>query len=222
MILCFLNYGLQDYSNEMKKIYLDTERQFLEFTYVVPIDENQKLYSPRLYSLLQFTCSQIDSLMKNIVDELQLKLARKNSFKNLFCSLNWCGMLNLQSVFFYEIEKEIQPFRGNFNLEWWIAYNKTKHGLPSGMKKATMKNVISALAGAYILNGIVHTLSYAYASKNKLSILDNKNWGKTTVDETTIHNIRMLRNYENTVPFISNFFSWLCTYHNPRQPSAPI
>lgn len=205
--------NLKEYVEQMKKIYLDTERQLLEFSYIVPIDENQKLYSPKLYSILQFTCSQIDSLMKKITEVLELKIHNSKSFKNLHCSLNWAGMLECQKILFWETEKIMSPFSNNFNQQWWIAYNKTKHGLPEGLKKGTLQNVVNALSAAYVLNGIIFSLYYTY--NEKLSILDRKNWGEMTVDKSTMHNILMLRTYDSK-PFQSSFFYWLNAYHDPH------
>ena len=207
---------LLEYLDQMKKIYLDTERQLLEFSYIVPIDENQKLYSPRLYSILQFTCSQVESLMKKIMEILQLK-PENRSFKSLYDPLNQMGMLDCQKVILWETEKIIQPFTSNFQLSWWIAYNKTKHGLPVGLKKGTLQNVISAISSAYILNGIVYVLNNSYG--DKLPILDKNNWGEITVNDSTMHNLRVLRTYDKR-PFLSSFFEWVKAYHDPKLPSA--
>ncbi len=55
------------------EIYLDTERQFVELSYIIPLENNPETYSPRLYSILQMACGQAENLLRMLCEVLDLK-----------------------------------------------------------------------------------------------------------------------------------------------------
>ena len=78
------------------------------------------------------------------------------------------------------------------------------------MKQSAVKIVVDRVARQF-------STSVLYKGKKR-------QWGsmimlKTRVDDSTFHNLRMMRTYDKR-PFLSSFFEWLNAYHNSELPSA--
>lgn len=142
----------------MTKMYLESERQFLEFNNIVPyIGNGDSVYSPRLVTMLQGIGSQIDGMLKIISDIVSIQPERQ-TFPSYIEALNRSEMLSKQHILLRDNTSElIFPFcmiPDGDNLAWWKAYNDTKHGLPEGAYSGKYGNVINALAALAILHEI--------------------------------------------------------------------
>jgi len=185
--------NLRDFLDEMRWIYLSTEQQLLEFEKIIPLNNPDETYSPRLYSILQLTCSQIESMMKRFVSELNLK-PKKDDFPSRYHTLNFKKGLSFQKVLLVPARKVYMPFNeDNSSHEWWIGYNNTKHSLPEGIQQGNLKNTINALAGLYIL----HNIGFVLSLGKEKDALDPDNWESVTY----------AKNYEKDVAFLNSVFT---------------
>ncbi len=141
----------------MQRLYAESEREFSEFTDIIPITANPpELYSPRLWGVLQSVGSQIDGMLKLLVEEFNLRV-NSSKFPAECKALNSRGMLSAQKI---TIQDKLEPFNPfeETSPGWWDGYNATKHALPNGMYQATLRNTIQALGALFILNHIGNIL----------------------------------------------------------------
>jgi len=165
-------YFIEDVK-KLRDSYYEIERQFMEISRIIPIDNKPETYSPRLYDILQTSCGQVENLLRLICDKLELKYEKKN-FPSYYKILNKTGILERQTVDYFSGEWTCLPFELDSEYEspfWWRAYNETKHDLPKGYKKGNLQNTIFALAGVYALLCIA-----SYAQLDGEKILDNSQW----------------------------------------------
>jgi hypothetical protein len=114
-----------------------------------------KVWSPRLATILQETCSQLDSYCRH--DLVQAKDGRDHTMADY--QRHFGAWLEPRKVFFWQGESghpvRVQPFQqwagGGQSLDWWVAYNKVKHDRISHRKQATLKNCVDALAGLFLV-----------------------------------------------------------------------
>jgi len=162
-----------EYISKMREIYQATERQFLEFNEVVPFETNEwSVNSPKLYFILLTTCGQIESLMKKISNNLNIKL-EKEDFPNYYEKINQKKVLSKQTIVLIKTEKIIHPFfEDSSDHFWWISHNKAKHELPEGILHGTINNVIHALAALFALHNVIGHIPV----ENPTMILESKYW----------------------------------------------
>src|SRR3989338_11458631 len=157
----------------MRDSYFELERQFIEISRIIPLDNPSDTYSPRLYDILQTSCVQVENLLRLICDKLELESGQNSHFLDYYNLLNKTKILELQVVVYFSGTQALTPFQleGKDPPFWWTAYNKTKHNLPVGYKQGNLKNTMNALAGGYALHCMA-TYSLSAGSK----ILENNEW----------------------------------------------
>lgn len=165
----------------MQRMYLEAERQFIEFNIIVPYaDNDNNVYSPRLVSLLQIIGSQIDGVLKILAGLLSKNLkissnSGKPSFTDYTRALDRYGLLSAQKIQLKENKKLLAPFRfdANYTTEWRTALNATKHDLPEGAYIGRYGHVVNSLAALAILHEIAGAAKH---DKFRPYILNSKNW----------------------------------------------
>ncbi|NOS61777.1 MAG: hypothetical protein HOO66_01865 [Nitrosarchaeum sp.] len=180
--------------NRMLNFYYDIETQFIELTRIIPLDNTDDTYSPRLYSILQMSCGQVENMLRLICDKFGFKYTNpdkqntKPNFFSYYNPINKNGILStqwilLKKIDFRDISKsysplELQSERAPF---WWTGYNETKHDLPDGFKQGNLKNTLYALCAVYS----IHCMAYYAQHIEKPDIfLDKKNWVNLSVSYT--------------------------------------
>lgn len=167
----------------MRGLYLETERQFVEFGQVIPYERNPEgIYSPRLVNILQSTGPQVDGMFKILEAELGLPPA-SDKFPSHYDTLNAKGLLEIQKVTPQRVKRPFKPFEAR-SPDWWQAYNDTKHDLPNGVYRGTLEKVIRALGGVVVLHHIGQLLFFRHLAKTGISqhpdflaeVVDSKNW----------------------------------------------
>ena len=161
------------------ELHLEIERELEEFDTIIPFKHNtqvaNEIYSPRLYYLLQGTCSCVDSAMKLLCENLDVLPKKKNMLCYL-AALNNHDMLTVQRVIHRKTMTEFQPFMIPAGMQaplWWTAYNDTKHDLLNGgVTKATFGNTLEATAALFSL---LHLLSHTLV-RPPAHMLDGKKW----------------------------------------------
>ena len=63
----------------MKPLYIGTEKDLIELSTTIPLDNPAETYSPEFYKILQFTYSRVDFMMKRLVLELKITPKKKIS-----------------------------------------------------------------------------------------------------------------------------------------------
>ncbi|MCH5167952.1 MAG: hypothetical protein J1F35_08750 [Erysipelotrichales bacterium] len=124
------------------------------FNYIEPSNENQLVYSHRLYELLLRIATEFESNCKGIL--------RDNGYVKTKGNLNIIDYFNLNKVcrlhdykiqfFRWESDRYFKPFNewkneNYFPLPWYSSYNNVKHNRFEKFKEANLENVINALGG---------------------------------------------------------------------------
>ncbi|OGH05846.1 MAG: hypothetical protein A2W22_06770 [Candidatus Levybacteria bacterium RBG_16_35_11] len=161
--------------------YKSIESDFLRFLEYAPYyKSNLKMYSPKLTGFLLQTGGYIDSAFKEMANYFRFKtyklkkvkkkivtkrIKKEDTITNVvdaFCileilyslSTNNGGHLIAKLDFG---DKELYPFKDFSSSQfisptWWSAYNEVKHEYSLHYRKASLNNVLEALAGAFLLN----------------------------------------------------------------------
>ena len=144
------------------------------FEFIEPNPANDIAYSHRNYELLLRACTEVESLCKQIFKANNILNAE--NIKR-FSDLNGPMKLSEFTVRSYGfIYPEFKPFESfsypNRDLRspnWYKAYNDVKHKRHDNFAKASLKNVIEAAGGVYVLLvsmyglGFDHILRHSYA-----------------------------------------------------------
>jgi len=129
------------------------------FEYIEPVPAHGKVYSHRLFELLLRTCTEIESIFTELLAQHEYK-KQKGMSKND----------NLNMKHYFELEKymrlsqytvafrtfTITPYAewqgiGYKALKWYKDYNNVKHSRFNQFKYSSLKNVMEAFSGLYIL-----------------------------------------------------------------------
>ena len=114
-----LNIMILDDLPEMLDHYFYLESSLIDTVQIIPLENNGKTYSPKLYDILQSTCSHFESLLKMIYTQLKFPSASRNSIVPYYKSINECGLLSGQTLLFrkYPDGKFFYPFRTDQDLK---------------------------------------------------------------------------------------------------------
>lgn len=181
---------------EMKEVYHAIEDQFLEFNQIIPYGHNtewESIYSPRLVTLLFSIGPQIETMIKSLMEKMNLK--PRNDGKNFYDFFNVINERNLLSC--HEVglpvpgypNKSIMPFEKNSDgdLEWWWAYNQIKHHMPEGMYHGTLRNAINALAALSVLHHVAYSLIVWPDKEDFSKFLDSVEWKTDEESDVIAH-----------------------------------
>lgn len=157
-------------------IYRQIEKEFKELSYYITIDRKQlKTYSIKIADLILRTVAECENISSVICKNENIKFkdkkghVRKSVYFNEYIeALNNVFILDkkLVSPIFNNIDEnafdiKLQPFRkeklkvnGKEKeiIPWYNAYNKIKHDRVKNFKQANLENLITALAGLFMLN----------------------------------------------------------------------
>jgi len=158
--------------------YFYLESSFIDISMIIPLENPPKTFSPRLYEILQSTCSQVESLSKIISDKLELNPAEQ-TFPYIYEIMNSEGLLDMQRVDLYKLPggRAMEPLKktGRYSTKWWDEYNETKHHLPDGYRAGNIENVTTAIAGLYVF----HVMTY-YLQFSEGNFLNKNYWSTVT------------------------------------------
>lgn len=181
--------------NRILNIYYDIETQFIELSRIIPIDNDDQTYSPRLYNILQMSCGQVENMMRLICDKLGIDYLNpdkpnwKPNFPAYYKKINENNILSIQMIALREIDikettRTYHPFELVSNEHtpfWWTAYNNTKHDLPEGYRQGNLKNTLHALSAVYSIHCMAY---YVQHVDTKESFLDRSHWWGDTASYT--------------------------------------
>lgn len=168
-------------------LYSKLERDFIDTTSYVALETvHDNVWSEKFGEILTRTGDLVDSFFRLMIDsksldaETQVKTLRAKILTEQKTNANWFPKITDFSATFDPIFKlssveveadygltyygKLLPFK-NFDKQsppWWEPYNKVKHEIFEQIeKRATLENVINALASLFVLN-ILHKESQRY------------------------------------------------------------
>lgn len=210
---------------------MDLERQFIDFLNYVPyLDGNENVYSFRLMNLILAIGAHVDSAFKEMfrcpvfskkypeilkrVNDVKATITDYRELEKEYC-------LSKREVVFKRLpEREnvlpFQQFESSKSPEWWTDYNEIKHEFSLNFKKANLKSVKDALAGAFLLNvvhkpAILRLFEYGVAKSKYREVWSSKG-GATYSMKPTVEIIKdILRNTIYPPLFVeTNLFYFDC------------
>lgn len=157
-------------------VYKQIEKEFKELSYYITIDRKQlKTYSIKIADLILRTVAECENIASVICKNENIKFKDKKGhlrksvyFNEYIDALNDIFILDKKLVnpIYNNIDEnafdtKLQPFRKEkikINgkekeiIPWYHAYNKIKHDRVRNFKQANLENLITALAGLFMLN----------------------------------------------------------------------
>ena len=131
-------YVFQKKRNIMLNYHIEVEQQFQEVLRTIPLENDDHVFSPRLYNILQNSCVQVENMLRLLCDKLELHY-EKPKFPEYYKLLN--SILKIQRIALIKKQGTLYPLEIQEGLEtpfWWTAYNKSKHELPDGFVQGNM------------------------------------------------------------------------------------
>jgi hypothetical protein len=153
--------------------YKSIESDFLRFLEYAPYHKsNLKMYSPKLTGFLLQVGGYVDSAFKEMANYFNFRVyGKKKRVKkkeaitdivDAFCLFEYIYNLSTNNgghlIATLDFgDKELYPFMDFssskfISPKWWFAYNKVKHEYSLHYKRASVDNVLEALAAAFLLN----------------------------------------------------------------------
>lgn len=171
-------------------IYKNIERELIEISNIIHIDDNQlSVYSPKITELLIRTVVEVEAISKELYFKNGGDKANDNQlFFDTDCInfLEKKWLLSKKKVIvsapnFYfsdENNRVLTPLkkankRGSSSSKWLIAYQAVKHNRNNSLSKGNLKNLIKALAGLYVLNIYYKDLVYSLSRDSNGTNFDN-------------------------------------------------
>lgn len=132
------------------------------FEYVEPCDQNKETVSLIIQELLTRVCIEIEANFTAILKENLYSRKGNWNMQNDYCLVDYTHKLSFYQVKFpiWKGANDVrQPFKNwsdksdkNWHvLDWYQAYNKSKHDRHSYFQKATFDNLLNAVSGMVVL-----------------------------------------------------------------------
>lgn len=179
--------------------------------YIEPTDDNLKVYSHRIYELFIRTCTEWESLCKDVLiatgSKEQPEKMTIQDYVSLENSIN-LGSLEVGLVFWNPKTKYIRPYENwvssNPHLAWYKDHHIVKHNRNTKFRYANFQNLLLAMAGLFALHARVNFVAQGggdtiralgnqrqYTFKNHLfSLRDDVILSKAANNSPTTHTSR--------------------------------
>lgn len=143
----------QEYSNRLNQLELLLDDLFDVFNVVAPYKENLSCFGNKIRNIIILACTEIDSMMKGILEKSKVKPQFKFYTTNDYIKLNVPLQLNEYTLSLSRFEElgDFKPFfKWNSNnptgsLSWYLDYNNVKHDRESNFSKANLTNAIDSI-----------------------------------------------------------------------------
>ena len=123
------------------------EKQVIDFNDIILYDKQKSpeiIYSPLLVNMMVSVGPQIESVVRLLKNQLGLKSSGKGMIQKLIKELNQDYVLDNLKIVSTLTNQEFSPF--DSKVDWWHAYNKTKHDLLTGQFEVGYVHVMNAMA----------------------------------------------------------------------------
>lgn len=165
--------------NIMLSYHNEVEEQFYEVLRTIPLENDDEVFSPKLYNILQNSSVQVENMLRLLCDRFELDYGTDRKFPVYYKLLNNDNIFKIQRLALIKKQDTFYPLEIQDGLEtpfWWTAYNRSKHQLPDGFKEGNLKNTLYALGASYA----VHCMAY-YAQNASNDFLDSKRWDNLSI-----------------------------------------
>lgn len=158
---CYLDLAIddQEYYNRLNQLEILIDDLYSVFKVVVPHPDNWDVYGHEIRNIIILACSEVDSMMKNILEKNMM------TKKGLFFNINdYIQLLNPLRLVEYTLSFNRYALLGNFSpflkwdikeptksLEWYTAYNQIKHDRENNFTSANLKMAINSIMAYAIL-----------------------------------------------------------------------
>lgn len=179
-----LSISTSDKRNLENAISLLIERLEEIFLYIYPDTDGLKAYGHKTRELLILACTEVENIWKHYMNKAAGAVAGKRYSTNDYVKL--ADKLHLKDFQFkletYSTIPPIRPFKKwdisapSASIDWYEAYNKTKHDRDAHFSEATLWHCIQAVVATLVLYSVrfsPHPLSH---QRNKFSALYNEHF----------------------------------------------
>lgn len=146
-------FNYEEYSDYVIQLDIILNELNEVFKVVAPSKENYKSYGNSIRNIIVLACTEIDSMMHNVLVRNGYCTDDDHTSTNDYRLLNEAMMLNEYSLFFadYNHLGEFTPFKDwsskGGSLSWYNAYNHVKHRRQENFAEANLENAINAVMG---------------------------------------------------------------------------
>lgn len=143
--------------------YLSIESMLLKTNqYVTHSNKNKSVYSDEFASIILLSCSELDSLLKQLCNNYGIKsegkyykmkdyaLIMEEFFSNDFGLSTSIRTINNDSIIIFPFEK-IDASKPYANLKWWKDYQSIKHDRIKNVTNGNLINAIFSVAAQFII-----------------------------------------------------------------------
>lgn len=145
--------NIADYYNYVSQLELILDELFDIFKVISPHSRNMKVFGNAIRSVLILSCTEVDSLMKSVLNSNGYKAKKLTMFdyKRLIIPMK----LSDYTLSFRYINEvggntpfgEWEPKENSKSPSWYKAYNDVKHDRINNFKEANLRNAIEATLG---------------------------------------------------------------------------
>jgi hypothetical protein len=146
-------------------IYQQLEKEIMDLSfYITFCDAHLKVYSSKLSDILLRCCSECENAAKTLIDMNNFSTDKPSFPKcgdHLLSKYRTLNKTEVDITWLYQefsnLKNVVIPFstwasKNSKNPIWFDAYNSIKHNRNYNIHEGNLENVISALAGLFILN----------------------------------------------------------------------
>lgn len=149
----------QEYSNRLNQLELLLDDLYEVFKVLAPYRENLSCFGNKIRNIIILACTEIDSMMKNILEKSKVKPQLSFYTTKDYIKLNIPLHLNEYTLSFSRFEElgDFKPFlkwdskNPTGSLSWYCDYNKVKHDRESNFSKANLENAMDSIMALAIL-----------------------------------------------------------------------
>lgn len=149
----------QEYYNRLNQLEILIDDLYSVFKVVAPHPDNWDVYGHEIRNIIILACSEVDSMMKNILEKNMM------TKKGLFFNTNdYIQLLNPLRLVEYTLSFNRYALLGNFSpflkwdikeptksLDWYTAYNQIKHDRENNFASANLKMAINSIMAYAVL-----------------------------------------------------------------------
>jgi hypothetical protein len=173
------------------------EDELLEILkYIPPSEQNLETFSPRLASLIIETCGLLDSVLRQVSDEVSIidgkRVPRRNLDIRHYSKLyaNRYQLPPAKSILLITPARYIAPFEewnivtevGDYNpLGWWQIHTKLKHDRIANLRKAKLNVAIDSLCALHLIVGTLKEFARAVLARGWIT---GRKWSPELTIET--------------------------------------
>ncbi|XHJ04677.1 hypothetical protein ACFDBE_00445 [Staphylococcus epidermidis] len=155
--------------------------------YVTHTNDNGKCYSDEFTSIILLSCSEIDSILKELLINLNISPKKiyyqMSDYANVLIKFKDKGIETVSTRIDVHDNNNfnVTPFKNinanlpYANLNWWKDYQAIKHDRIHNVKKGNLANAITVLSAHFL---IVRLLIHFIPEENGQSYLFEKTWSE--------------------------------------------